>query len=363
MAENLITAYAGLQQQLEQLSNRLAILMRVLPAGVLVIAPDGRIAQANPTAEALLSPALEGATWSRVASRLQLDLTAGEALVEVGHETRRLALSHTRIGPDREHIILLHDITDTHRLRRAAERQERMAAMGEMVASLAHQLRTPLAAALLYVGSLRQAPASAADRDLRVARAVERLQHLERLIRDMLHFTGPSDQPREDIPVDRLVAEVVQTLAPVARARGVALTRRGARGSADLHGERKALAGALTSLLENALQATPAGGRVRLLWRGTADHLVFRVTDTGPGVPAAHQARIFEPFYTTRPEGTGLGLAIARSVARAHGGDLACRTAPWGGAVFDLHLPRPHPGATLPGPAAPRGAGEKSADD
>jgi two-component system sensor histidine kinase FlrB len=106
-----------------------------------------------------------------------------------------------------------------------------------------------------------------------------------------------------------------------------------------LTGDRKALAGALTNVLDNALHATDPGGRVCLSARPTPGRLSVNIADTGPGIPYAHQARVFEPFFSTRADGTGLGLAIARSVARAHGGDLTCRSTPGRGAEFVLTLP------------------------
>jgi len=353
MSESLIAAYNGLQRQLEHLSERLALLMSALPAGVLVIAPDGRIDQANQAAETLLGSGLEGQAWPLIASRLHLDIASREAVVQVGQERRRLALSHTRLGDGREHIILLHDITETHQMRQAAERHERLAAMGEMVSSLAHQLRTPLAAALLYVGSLRRPEVASGDHPLLVDRAVERLQHLERLIGDMLHFARHGDPPEDIFPADQLLAEVTRTLEPLAHARGVTLTNQGPGGTVMLTGDRKALAGALTNVLDNALHVTNPGGRVCLSARPAAGHLCVNIADTGPGIPYAHQARIFEPFFTTRADGTGLGLAIARSVARAHGGDLSCRSTPGRGAEFVLTLPL-DPAPRRRPPPAPR---------
>src|SRR5690606_7716713 len=106
-----------------------------------------------------------------------------------------------------ELIVLLHDVTDTHRMRLQTERNERLAAMGEMVAGLAHQLRTPLSAALLYTANLRKHELSAADRDRVAERAVERLHYLERLIGDMLRFARGDGLGRQRFEVCELVWE------------------------------------------------------------------------------------------------------------------------------------------------------------
>ena len=103
----------------------------------------------------------------------------------------------------------------------------------------------------------------------------------------------------------------------------------------EIVGSRKALAGALVNLLENALQATPAGGKIYLGGKICPAGVVFTVCDGGPGVPHEKRERIFEPFFTTKGQGTGLGLAIARGVARAHGGTIELSSAPRSAVVAD----------------------------
>jgi two-component system sensor histidine kinase FlrB len=106
-----------------------------------------------------------------------------------------------------------------------------------------------------------------------------------------------------------------------------------------LCGSRKALAGALVNLLENALQACSAGGEVRLTAHAADGQLRIGVRDTGQGIAPEVQARVFEPFFTTRAQGTGLGLAIALGVARAHGGSIRLISALDEGSEFVLVLP------------------------
>ena len=106
-----------------------------------------------------------------------------------------------------------------------------------------------------------------------------------------------------------------------------------------LRADRQAVSGALLSLLENAVQACTPGGCIRLAATVANAELVFRVSDTGAGIAPEAQARLFEPFFTTRGGGTGLGLAIARAVAEAHGGNIAVRSAPGAGSEFVLRLP------------------------
>lgn len=342
-SEELSTAYNALQGQVVQLTERLTVLMGALPAGVVVVDRADRVVQANRAAEQLFGGELNGQAWREVADHLKATETPGEMALAHADGDRRLAVSETALESGDERILLLHDVTETYRMRLAAERNERLAAMGEMVAGLAHQLRTPLAAALLYTGNLRQAELGPAERAKVAERAIERMRYLERLIRDMLLFARGDSLGRQDFGVCDLAAELTHTLEPLARARQIEFASACECGDMSLHGDRKALGGALTNLLENAIQATEPGGRVSCtVCHGTGPlgaEVRFVVSDTGRGIPQELQAKLFDPFFTTRAEGTGLGLAIARGVARGHGGDITLTSTPGLGSTFTLTLP------------------------
>lgn len=338
-SEELSTAYNALQGQVSQLTERLDVLLGALPAGVVMLDREGRVAQVNRAAERLLGRDPAGTHWDALAAEFGMTETPGDVTIGVGTDTRRVSLSITALESGEGRIVLLHDVTETHRMRLQAERNERLAAMGEMVAGLAHQLRTPLAAALLYTGNLRQPELRAADRVKVADRAIERLRYLERLIRDMLLFARGDSLGRERFGIRELVGELVHTLEPLARARELRFEARCDCGELAVLGDRKALGGALTNLIENAIQATDAGGVVSLTVADDGESAAFRVGDSGRGIEPAQQERLFEPFFTTRADGTGLGLAIARGVARGHGGDITIESSPGKGSVFTLALP------------------------
>ncbi|WP_323003178.1 sensor histidine kinase [Denitromonas sp.] len=335
----LTDAYAGLQGQVGQLNERLSVLMGALPAGVLVLDRQGTVLQANRAAQDWLGEAIEGTAWAALSQRFVPTETPGELELGEGDDARRIAMSSTHLDSGEGSIVLMHDVTHTHKMQREAERNERLAAMGEMVAGLAHQLRTPLSAALLYTATLGKGQLPESERGRIADRAVERLRHLERLIRDMLLFARGDCLGREPVPVCALTEELAHTLEPIARQREIVFTHACECGTTRLMADRKALAGALTNLLENALQFTPAGGTVSLLATCDAEQVSFVVEDTGPGISPDQQQRLFEPFFTTRAEGTGLGLAIARGVARAHGGEIDLASRLGEGSRFRLVVP------------------------
>ncbi|HWS12669.1 MAG TPA: ATP-binding protein [Rhodocyclaceae bacterium] len=358
----LSEAYAGLRGQVAQLTaelaaangelarqyqekaalnERLARLLDALPAGVVVVDGGGRVEQSNPAADAILGANLAGADWARVAERVfEGSDTQGEWRSRgPSAAEKRVTVSETPLSAGSGRIVLLQDVTETHRMRRQAQRHERLAAMGEMAASLAHQLRTPLSAALLYVGNLASPALAVPERIGMAEKASARLQDLERMIRDMLVFARGEVSGREWFAAADLAAEALQCIEPLARERGVVVERSDGAAGARLHGDRKALAGALVNLLENAVQACAPGCRVRLALTAAGGQLAFTVRDNGTGIAAPARERLFEPFFSTRSGGTGLGLAVARGIARAHGGRLDLVAADGPGTEFALYLP------------------------
>jgi two-component system sensor histidine kinase FlrB len=342
LTAELALANGRLKREIEEktaLTERLALLLDALPGGVAVLDACGRVEQANPAAAGILGADIEGHIWEAfAASFLAATATPGEWEMP-RLQGRRIAVSETRLAASGGRIVLIHDVTETHRMKTQAARNERLAAMGEMAAGLAHQLRTPLAAALLYAGALENPRLAQGERARCGARVVERLKHLERLIRDMLSFARGEASGGESIPVSELLAEAAQVFEPLARSRDVVFVVADESRGAAVGGNRKALSGALVNLMENALDACAAGGRIELAAAPSDETVCIRVRDNGRGMDAVTQARLFEPFFTTRAEGTGLGLAIARGVARAHGGGIEVESAPGAGALFRLTLP------------------------
>jgi two-component system sensor histidine kinase FlrB len=334
-SEELASAYSRLEGQVAALTERMTLLLEALPAGVIVLDASGRAVEANAAAGRLLGRVPVGISWPELESQLSATDTPGEH----GAEDRRLAVTVTPLDSAGGRIVLLHDVTEPHRLRVQAERHERLAAMGEMAAQLAHQLRTPLAAALLYAGNLEIPEIAEASRISIAQKAVGRLKHLERLIQDTLLFARGEVLGRETFPVAELLSELGNTFEPLARSRHVEFRIETESDDTQLTGNRKALTGALTNLVENAFQAVAAGGRVTLASSCAGDHLTLAVRDNGPGMTTEVAARLFEPFFTTRSEGTGLGLAIARGVARAHGGGIDVQSEPGVGTEFVITLP------------------------
>lgn len=216
-------------------------------------------------------------------------------------------------------------------------RHRRLSTVGEMAATLAHQVRTPLAAALLYAGNARRNDLPLERREALLDKAIACMQDLERLIADMLQFARGARPAETRFTVAELFAGVEDALAPIVD-REQRLDIEAPAATCVIEGNRETLAGALINLANNALQAAGAGAHVRIGAETRPAAVLIRVQDNGPGVPAALRERIFEPFFTSRADGSGLGLAVARSVARAHGGELLLEDARCGHTTFTLQL-------------------------
>ncbi|WP_428826975.1 sensor histidine kinase [Azonexus sp. IMCC34842] len=339
LTEELAIANGELRRQYQEkeaLSERLSSLLDALPAGVVLLDSSAGVVAVNPAAMSLFGTDMVGRHWGDVVRAcLEPTLTVGEW--QLGE--RRVSIAESMLASAGGKILLIHDVTAAHRMKTELERNQRLAAMGEMAASLAHQLRTPLAAALLYTANLGLAGVPDEARVRFSEKASGQLRRLERLIQDVLLFARGESIGRDVIPVSDLLAEAAQTVEPLMREHGLVFAVVDSCDGAQMVGSRKALFGALVNLLENAMQATPAGGKICLTGNRRGDLLALGVRDSGPGISRETQARIFEPFFTTKGQGTGLGLAIALGVARAHGGAIEVFSEPGEGAEFIVTLP------------------------
>lgn len=311
----------GLQETLE-----------ALPAAVVVLDEFGMVRESNRSAAGFLDGPLTGCVWSDIVRRefLPAGSCGGELRLRDG---RWLNLTRRPLGRDGGEILLLTDVSENRRLMEILDRRHRLAELGEMTARLAHQLRTPLASALLYTSRLSVA---VPDQRHLVEKLTLRLQELGHMMDDMLGFARGARPAQQRIAVATLFEEVAECFAPGPRRDAISIAP--ARGEITIEVDRDAIKGALVNLVNNALQACDSEPRVELGAERRKNCVFLTVTDNGHGVTADAMSRLFEPFFTTRPQGSGLGLAVVRTVAKAHGGDVLVESGP-AGATFAICLP------------------------
>ncbi len=342
------------QAQNDTLARRLQALLEALPAAVLVIDGQGQIQDHNPAAAALFGQPLHRRLWREVIAQAFLPQVPGAQELTL-RNGRLVTLSTSPLGTSPGQVLLFHDVTETRQLQQQLHHHQRLVDMGRMVAGLAHQIRTPLATALLYASQLTQ-PTLTEERRLRFAdKSVAGLKQLERLIANMLSYARGNVDGAEWLTTDTLLAEM-RALLEGQGAAGIQCQWRNDAPAVALRGNRTMLLSAWQNLASNAMQALAGRGRLTLFCRPAGGNGVeLGVEDDGPGVPPEMQARLFEPFASGRERGTGLGLAIVRTVAKAHHGDVWFRSAP-GDTTFAMRLPAVEQTAMQPDDQTPRRA-------
>jgi len=226
------------------------------------------------------------------------------------------------------------------RLERELAERERLASLGRMAATVAHEIKNPLSAIKSIAQVMREDEGLRKEYERDLGLIVGETDRLSQSVTQLLSFARKESPAAQPLGVDELLRSVVDLFQANAREQGIALDYQ-VKVDAQLAGKSvSALRDALSNLLLNALQATPHGGRVELTAAATDGELLISVQDSGAGVPAELRERIWEPFFTTRQRGTGLGLAIVRKRVQEVGGSASLDISRNGrGALFQLRLP------------------------
>src|SRR5215207_5197765 len=231
-------------------------------------------------------------------------------------------------------------VEENVRLERELAERERMAALGRMAATVAHEIKNPLSAIKSIAQVMREDENLRNEYERDLGLIVGETDRLSQSVTQLLSFARKESPAGQPLSVDELVRSVVDLFRASAKEQGIVLNLR-VKVEAELAGRSvSALRDALSNLLLNALQATAQGGRVELIAAASDGELVISVQDSGPGVPVDLRERIWEPFFTTRQRGTGLGLAIVRKRVQEVGGSASLDVSRNGrGAVFHLRVP------------------------
>lgn len=357
MSEKLVGSYGDLEKQVAHLSNELARahdekfkqltetkrlsdrlegLLDTLPAGIVVLDVYGYISQANKLAEDMLGNKLIGQSWLHLAKRVFIN--EGDELRLA--DGRWLSITSRPLEVEPGKIILLTDISERYTLQNMLNRQQRLTSLGEMVASLAHQVRTPLASALLYLSNITHPNAKAEDQFRFTEKVKERLLHLERMVSDMLIFAGGGVAASECFNVDEFVGQLQQMLEPLLAKSNARLEINNLTSNAQLCGNSDALLGVLQNLACNAIEACDESPVLQItISSDAANKLAFCIRDNGCGIPASIKERLLEPFFTTRSNGTGLGLAVVNEVVSRFNGVIDIESEEGVGSCFRISLP------------------------
>ncbi len=340
LTRELSSSRAERQRELaekESLAHRLTALLDALPGGVLVLDQRHTIKLANPVAIDLLGEPLLNMNFLSVIGECAASVSrdGSQILLRSG---RRISISNQLQDGYGDQVVLITDVTETFEAQQERSRNDRLSALGEMIARLAHQIRTPLASSLLYLGAVDRPGLDGPGRAEITEKIRGRLKHMESLINDSLHYVKGGEIEVSECSLFELMNTLELSMTPVLKASGATWAETRPEEDVIIAGNQDALLSALVAIAENAVQiAGPARVHVRAEY--SADGLTIAIEDNGPGIEPALLERIVDPYYTTRSGGTGLGLALCATIARNHDAALVAENHA-GGARFSLTLPR-----------------------
>ena len=264
------------------------------------------------------------------------------------NDGRLVHISTSPLDDEPGQIVLVSDVTETRQLQQQVSHLQRLSSMGEMAARLAHQIRTPLSSALLYVAPLLKENTDP-QLILRFAKRLHNsISHMERLVKDMLAFSRGDMAETAPVLLQDLLASVEQQFRSQSDIENIHLEINDAAEGTYVYGSKDALTSALNNLVNNARLACEMGGEIIIFAdivqdEENATYIDISIEDDGVGIAKADQDKILTPFFTTRSSGTGLGLAVVKSIAKAHKGELWFESDEGEGSTFCLRLPRYQP--------------------
>jgi two-component system sensor histidine kinase FlrB len=332
-------SYRGELSLLRQQSNQLEQIIDVMPTGMIMLDGDGIVIKTNKVASLLLDEPILGQAWFDVIKR------SFKPRADDWHEVslkdgRRVKLEITALGNQPGQLIMITDLTETRLLQDKLGHMQRLSSLGRLVSKLAHQIRTPLSAAILYGANLKNKKLSTGDRSKFQDKLMSRLHELEQQVNDMLLFSkSGKQQVVEPLSINTLISESVNGLEALVEQANAKINIQLCESDCHVLGNKRALTGAIENLIHNSLQVIKNNAEVTITTHCQDEYAYISVQDNGQGIDKELASKIFEPFYTSRAQGTGLGLAVVKSVAKAHQGDVRLVSKPGEGAHFCIHLP------------------------
>jgi two-component system sensor histidine kinase PilS (NtrC family) len=351
--------------ELAKVKMDIRFIMENMSSGFMIVDAEGRIAEFNGSASRMLAvPAAEaiGRRAEEVIGPVSRDLASkiAAALADGVEEERGEARALTREGREvplgvsisvlrdgsatRGVVVICQDLTDVKRMAERMRLADRLAALGELSAALAHEIRTPLASICGSVEMLRDSHAADGENGKLLSLVIKESDRLKSIIDHFLEFARSRPSRMRDVALDSALAEVVCLVRNHPSFHGGVIVETSAQPSARAWVDEETVKQVFYNLALNAVEAMPSGGRLKIGLEASAgeapEYAVVRFEDQGVGIDQADLKRIFEPFFTRKQAGTGLGLAIASKIVEEHGGRIEIISSKGSGTVATVYLPR-----------------------
>jgi two-component system sensor histidine kinase HydH len=349
--------YRRSRRQLQDTQAFATEVVTCLPLGLLTTDPEGRVVLANAAAATLIGKpgeeiegeylaGLGALDWAGLTAELQGrdKILEREAVLErPGGRGLPVDIAASRIvnsdGRFLGHLFLLRDLGELRRLQEQLRRNERLSALGNLAAGVAHEIRNPLSS---IKGFATYLAGKVQGQDREAARAmVQETDRLNRVVSELLEFARPGELKLQDEDLGGVVDRALRLARADVAGKGVAVEFRPGGMLPPIPLDPERMTQALLNLFLNAVQAMDQGGTLRI--SATPDReagiVSLRIEDTGHGMPPEVLADIFNPYFTTKPSGTGLGLAIVHRIVEGHGAAIKVESAVGRGSVFTIELP------------------------
>lgn len=349
-------------RELQCALGRLHSILESLTDGVLVINHLGVIELCNTAAQRMLGmnsaqltnqPYVDCVQKNSQSIRLQEVLDSGkpdlycEVEVDVASKGRMVLQSSMSpvFGENKEllgAVEIFRDVTGLRQIERQGQHQQRMAALGEMAAGVAHEMRNPLGAiegfARLLKSDLERAELPQFSR--MAERIVEGTENLNYVITSLLDYARPLTLQYEMFPVRPVIRSLRDYLSGSARQAEVELFVEEPADGLRMRGDQRQLRHVLINIGRNAIEACDPGGVVRINFYVYQGEVAFKVANNGSGISPEDQERLFDPFFTTKSNGTGLGLSFCHKIVEAHGGEILVQSDAHNGSLFEVIIPQ-----------------------
>ena len=243
------------------------------------------------------------------------------------------------IGEAVGNVFLFTDMTNIKQLEEQLRRSERLAALGRLAAGVAHEIRNPLSSikgfSTILAGRVKDD-----ERGRKIAEVMgQEVERLNRVVSELLDYARPTELRKSPQNCLEILRHSVHLVEMDARHQGVAVESRVEPQDLEVQVDPDRFSQILLNLYLNALQSMERGGTFQVRACEDAGQVVFKVTDSGEGIPPEDLPHIFDPYFTTKPRGVGLGLANVHKLMEAHGGDIEVESQPGKGTTFTLRLP------------------------
>jgi two-component system sensor histidine kinase HydH len=353
-----VQAYHKSRRQLKDSQIVASEIVAHLPVGLVVAGPDAVVTHINADAASLLGVGTGEALNRPVRALLPpaiVELASVSA--ETGHPVTRELLVTVRDGEFPANvgvapvvsedglslgtIFILSDLTEIHRLQADVKQREKMAAIGNLAAGIAHEVRNPLSSikgyATYFAGLFEEGSENRKAATVMIAET----ERLNRVISELLDFSRPSEIKPRQADMALVLDTVSRLLRQDAADQGIAVSIDIEPGLPPVELDPDRLVQALLNIGINGIQAMETGGRLVLRVRRSGPDLVIEVEDTGQGIAEESLATVFDPYFTTKSQGTGLGLAVVRKIVEGHGGTVDVASSVGRGTTFTITIPQP----------------------